>query len=232
MNVVITGASRGIGKAIANRFAAAGHTLLLSSKHNDWLTAAVDEIKSKYPQVKVLHKSADLSVKDEVMQLAAWCNEQGNTDILINNAGIYFPGNIHDEPDGQLEKTMAINLFSAYHLTRAILPGMIRNKSGHIFNICSIASLDAYEGGGSYSISKYALNGFSKNLRNELMPHHIKVTSVFPGAVHTDSWGDFDNSHQRIMEADDIAQMIYAATMLSPQAVVDEITITPQLGAL
>ena len=98
--------------------------------------------------------------------------------------------------------------------------------------MCSVASLGAYENGGSYSISKFALNGFSQNLREEMKAHHIKVTAVFPGAVMTDSWGDYDNTSNRIMQANDIAKMIYAAAQLSPQACVEEILIRPQLGDL
>ncbi len=109
---------------------------------------------------------------------------------------------------------------------------MMARKSGHIFNMCSVASVKAYPGGGSYSISKFALNGFSQNLRHELMPHGIKVTGVFPGAVLTDSWGNYDNTDKRIMEPSDIAEMIFAATQLSPQAVVEDIIIRPLLGDL
>jgi short-subunit dehydrogenase len=109
---------------------------------------------------------------------------------------------------------------------------MIKASKGHVFNICSVASLKAYPGGAGYSISKFALDGLSQNLRHELMPHGIKVTAVFPGAVFTDSWGDFDNSQLRIMEAADIAKMILAASKLSAQAVVEGIIIRPQLGDL
>lgn len=109
---------------------------------------------------------------------------------------------------------------------------MIARRQGHIFNMCSIASLQAYHNGGSYSISKFALMGFSKNLREELKQYNIKVTAVYPGAVMTESWSGFDNTTQRIMEADDIAAMIVAATKLSPQAVVEDIIIRPQLGDL
>ena len=123
---------------------------------------------------------------------------------MVNNAGIYKHGKCIDEEDNQMEQMLAINFFSAYHLTRALVPKMIEKKSGHIFNLCSIASLQSYEGGGSYSISKFALNGFSQNLRHELKNFGIKVTTVFPGAVHTDTWGDYDNSKHRIMEANDI----------------------------
>jgi short-subunit dehydrogenase len=131
-----------------------------------------------------------------------------------------------------MEEMMNTNFYSAYHLTRLLLPDMILEGKGHIFNICSVASLNAYEGGGSYSVSKFALNGFSQNLRHELKRTGIKVTAVFPGAVMTETWGDFDNTANRIMEAGDIASMIVAASKLSQQAVVEEILLRPQLGDL
>jgi short-subunit dehydrogenase len=109
---------------------------------------------------------------------------------------------------------------------------MMQRRSGHIFNICSIASLHAYKNGGAYSVSKYALHGFSKNLREEMKQFNIKVTSVFPGAVFTDAWGNFDNSSHRMIESNDIAKMIYASTQLSPGACAEEIVIRPQLGDL
>jgi NADP-dependent 3-hydroxy acid dehydrogenase YdfG len=109
---------------------------------------------------------------------------------------------------------------------------MMERRSGHIFNLCSIASLHAYDNGGAYSISKFALYGFNKNLREEMKPHNIKVTAVIPGAVLTDSWEGFDNSSKRIMEADDIAKMIFTCTQLSPAACVEDIVIRPQSGDL
>jgi short-subunit dehydrogenase len=153
-------------------------------------------------------------------------------DILINNAGFFEPGNVHDEADGVLERTMAVNLYSAYHLTRILLPAMMKKKSGHIFNICSIAALGAYPGGGAYSISKWAMLGFNNNLRHEMKEHAIKVTAVHPGATMTASWEGFGISPKRIMEVDDISAMILAASKLSPQACVEEIILRPQLGDL
>lgn len=171
-------------------------------------------------------------MKAEVIEFAQWCLSIGAPDILINNAGSYLPGNCSDEPEGNLEKMMDINFYSAYHLTRAVLPAMILNGKGHIFNICSIAALHAYDGGGSYSVSKFALNGFNHNLRHELMKHRIKVTAVYPGAVFTDSWKGFDNSNARIMESNDIAGMVLASSKLTLQANVDEILIRPLEGDL
>jgi len=130
-----------------------------------------------------------------------------------------------------------VNLYSAYHLTRTLLPKMMHQQNtsgsrGHIFNICSIASLKSYKNGGSYSISKFALAGFSKNLREEMKPYGIKVTAVYPGAVYTDSWAGSGIDPKRIMEASDIAEMIYASAQLSPQATVEDIVLRPQLGDL
>jgi short-subunit dehydrogenase len=135
-----------------------------------------------------------------------------------------------------LENQIATNLYSAYHLTRTLLPKMMQNPSaglrGHVFNICSIAGLQPYKNGGAYSISKFAMDGFSKNLREEMKEYGIKVTTVYPGAVLTNAWGNFDNSNHRIMEAADIAQMVYTASQLSAGACVEEIVMRPQLGDL
>jgi short-subunit dehydrogenase len=232
MNIIITGASKGIGYAIAEIFAAHGHDLYVTSKTADALELAVATLKKQYPNVKIESMPADLSQKAEVTNFAHWCLAKTIPTILINNAGYFVPGKLQDEADGQLQDQLNINLFSAYHLTRALLPSMIENKAGHIFNICSIASLAAYENGGAYSISKFALLGFSKNLRLELKDKGIKVTSVCPGAVFTNSWAGSGVDPKRIMEASDIAKMIYAASQLSPQAVVEDIVMRPQLGDL
>jgi short-subunit dehydrogenase len=232
MNIIITGASKGIGFAIAQQFAAHGHDLFLTSKTEENLKIAVAELQSQYPLISIKYFVADLSQKNNVDSFSNWCLHQTQPNILINNAGYFVPGQLQNEADGQLQDQLNTNLFSAYHLTRAILPSMIAQKTGHIFNICSIASLAAYENGGAYSISKFALLGFSKNLRLELKDKGIKVTAVCPGAVYTHSWSGSGVDPKRIMESHDIAKMIYASTQLSPQAVVEDIVMRPQLGDL
>lgn len=229
---VITGGSKGIGKAIAEKFATAGYTILLCARNENNLRETAEEIGVKHKHAVVNYFSADLSDKTAVIAFAEWCLQQGTPTILVNNAGTYLPGNTWDEPGGNMEEMMNTNFYSAYHLTRLLLPGMISAGHGHIFNICSIASIHAYDGGGSYSVSKFALNGFTRNLRHELKKTGIKVTAVLPGAVMTETWGDFDNSANRIMEAEDIAVMVLAASGLSEQAVVEEIVLRPQLGDL
>lgn len=232
MNIIVTGASKGIGFAIAKAFAAAGHHLFLTSKTPADLANAAAELQQAYPSVQIEYVHADLSIKGQVHCFSEWVLARTVPDVLVNNAGYFLPGQLQDEADGQLEAQLNANLFSAYHLTRDLLPAMLKVKQGHIFNICSIASLQAYPNGGSYSISKYALLGFSANLRLELKDKGIKVTAVCPGATFTNSWKGSGVSEERIMETDDIAKMIYAATQLSPQAVVEDIVLRPQLGDL
>jgi short-subunit dehydrogenase len=233
MNAVITGASRGMGKAVAQIFALHGYNLYLSSKSEEHLLQTLGELKASYPKINIEAKAFDLGKKPEAQLFGEWVAGSADTiDVLVNNVGTFIQGNISSEPDGALEQMLEVNLYSAYHTTRALLPKMMAEKSGHIFTMCSIASLAAYPNGGAYSISKYALLGFTKNLRKELMPYNIKVTAIIPGAVYTDSWKGSGVAESRIMEAEDIAMMIYTTSRLSSQATVEEIVIRPQLGDL
>ncbi|HUZ59601.1 MAG TPA: SDR family oxidoreductase [Hanamia sp.] len=232
MNIVISGASKGIGKAITEKFAASNNNIFICSRNEKELASTTKEINSKYNN-SVAFFAADLTNKNDVINFTNWILGKSDTiDVLINNAGQFIPGSIFNEEDGVLEKMISFNLFSAYYLTRALLPYMMKKKSGHIFNMSSIAALSAYHNGGSYSISKYALMGFSKNLREEMKPYNIKVTTVYPGAVYTSSWNESGVLPQRIMEAGDIANMVYTTSLLSPQACVEDIVMRPLLGDL
>lgn len=233
MIAVITGASRGIGKAVAEIFALHGYHLYLCSRSETHLLETVEELKTKYPNIAIEAQAFDLGKKEQAFLFAEWVSSNASIiDVLVNNAGSFVPGNVSDEPDGALEEMMDVNLYSAYHTTRVLLPKMKAAQTGHIFTLCSIASLQAYPNGGAYSISKFALLGFTKNLRHELKQYNIKVTAVIPGAVYTDSWKGSGFAESRLMEAHDIASVIYNATKLSPQATVEEIIIRPQLGDL
>ncbi len=232
MNIIITGASRGLGYAIADKFAANGHNLFICSQNEVTLYKAMGSLTTKYPDITVKAKPFDLSDPKKVKDFGYWALKETKPDVLINNAGQFLPGSVYNEEEGTLEKMISINLYSAYHLTRVILPEMIRQKHGHIFNICSIASFQAYPNGGAYSISKFALAGFSKNLREEMKPHGIKITAVYPGAAYTDSWASAGVDPNRLMEAKDIADMIFTSSQLSPRACVEDIILRPQLGDL
>lgn len=231
MNIVITGASSGFGKAIAEKFASSGHQLWLCSRNAVKLYAVVEGLVNAYPGSVIKARPFDLSIKEEAIAFGQWILSQGAVpEILVNNAGQFLPGTIETEEEGVLEKMIAVNLYSAYHLTRALLPSMIGAGQGLIVNICSIASLKAYPNGGAYSISKYAMAGFSSNLREELKPKGIRVTAIFPGASYTGSWEGSGLERSRFMEASDLAEMVFGLTLLSPKAVVEDIVMRPQGG--
>jgi short-subunit dehydrogenase len=231
MNAVITGASKGIGKAIAEKLAREGWNVAICARNAPALEAARMAIQQQNPAVTVLAVQTDMGVKEQVLSFASQVKAAFPTiDMLVNNAGIFVPGALHQEEEGLLENMMAVNVYSAYHLTRQLLPIMMRQKKGHIFNMCSTASHKAYPNGGSYSITKYALLGFSKNLREELKPHHIKVTAISPGPTLTASWDGFEAPPNRMMPPEDVANVVWAAYTLADQTVVEEILLRPMLG--
>lgn len=230
---VITGATHGIGKAIAERLLQEGFSIAICARNGGELAALQLTWQQEYPTATILAEITDVADKKALATFANAVTQAFPTiDILVNNAGIYMPGNLMDETDGHLEAMMEVNLYSAYYLTRMLLPSIKTSAKGHIFNMCSVASLKAYPGGGSYSISKYALLGFSDNLRHELMDDNIRVTAICPGATDSRSWEGSGVARERIMEATDVADMLWAAYNLSSQAVVETLVLRPQLGDL
>lgn len=230
---VITGATKGIGRAIAESLAGEGYHLAVNSRNEDDLKEMQATFAEAYPDIKVFVRPTDMSIKTEVQDFGLWVKDKLKTvDVLVNNAGFFIPGAIVEEEDGALEAMMNTNLYSAYYLSRSLVGDMIKEKKGHIFNICSIASIIAYPNGGSYSISKFAMLGFSKVLREELKETGIKVTSILPGATWSHSWQGVDLPTARLMQAKDVAEAVVSATRMSPSAVVEEIILRPQLGDL
>ena len=230
---VITGATKGIGRAIAETFAQAGYNLAVNARSEEDLKTMKETFAQAYPEIKVFIKPTDMSVKAQVMEFGKFVKDElGQVDILVNNAGIYIGGAVIEEEDGALEAMINTNLYSAYYLSRNLIGGMISAQKGHIFNICSIASIIAYPNGGSYSISKFAMLGFSKVLREELKETGVKVTSILPGATWSNSWQGVDLPTARLMQASDVAEAVLSASKMSPSAVVEEIILRPQLGDL
>lgn len=223
--VFVSGASKGIGLAVAHRFLAEGFDVAVNASTE----ASLEQVRMTYPQFKIYR--ADMSQKSEVENLAKWLNQDfGPLDVLVNNVGRFLPGSVHSESDEAFEMMMHTNVFSNYYLTKRVLPAMMERQSGTIFNLCSIASIMAYANGGAYSISKHALLGFSKVLREEMKPHGIRVVSVLPGATLTASWEGVDLPPERFMPAEDVASIIWDTYKLSPRTVVEEILLRPMLG--
>ena len=233
MKVIITGATKGIGRAIATAFAEKGADLAINARTESDLENMKADFEKAYPSINILAKATDMRDKASVLAFADYVKSQwGTIDVLVNNAGVFIPGELAKEEEGMLEQMIETNLYSAYYLTRALLPLMHAHKKGHIFNICSIASLIAYPNGGSYSISKFALLGFSKVLREELKEKSIKVTAILPGATWSNSWAGVDLPESRLMQAEDIAKAVLGAFEMGPSAVVEEVVVRPLLGDL
>jgi short-subunit dehydrogenase len=229
--IVVTGGSKGIGRAIIEKFAASGFDIITCSRNDDELRQMKASLENQYKEITVLYQAADMSNKAQVKSFTDYVIKQNRVvDVLVNNAGYFIPGEITTEPEGTLESMIDANLYSAYYTTRGLSESMKTATSGHIFNICSIASIKAYSNGGSYAISKFAMLGFSKCLREELKTFNIRVTAVMPGATKTRSWEGVDLPDNRFMRTEDIADTVYAAYTLSKNSVVEEIIIRPQLG--
>ncbi|WP_461074583.1 SDR family oxidoreductase [Spirosoma flavus] len=218
--IVVTGGTKGIGLAVAERFVAEGFDAVVCARSVDNITGD-----------GLLPFAADLSTRTGVNELLHYIKSLNRpVDMLLNNTGIFLPGQIHNEDEGTFEKLMSTNVASAYHLTRGLVGDMMTRRQGHIFMMCSTASITAYTNGGSYCISKFALLGMSRVLREELKSYDVKVTAVLPGATLTASWQGTDLPEERFMKPGDVADSIWASYSLSKSAVVEEILIRPQLG--
>ncbi|MFC6224218.1 SDR family oxidoreductase [Hymenobacter artigasi] len=233
--IVVTGGSKGIGRAVVARFLKAGFPVATCARSATDLAALTTELTTEVPGAVLHTLPADLSQQADCVRFAEFVLALGlPVDVLVNNAGAFIPGRLQDEPaDGsQLRQMLAVNLLSAYDVTLPLLPGLIARGQGHIFTICSTASITAYPNGGSYGIAKHALLGFTKNLREELKANGVRVTAVLPGPTLTASWAGVELPAERFVQADDVAEALFSAYSLSPHAVVEELLIRPQLGDL
>lgn len=230
--VVVTGGTKGIGKAIIHSFSALGYSIATCARNEEDLSSLKAEIETKYEN-KVHVLKADLSLKNSTESFVEFVLMIGKpVEVLVNNTGKFVPGEIHTEEEGTLEGMINTNLYSAYRVTRGLISKMKKAQRGYIFNICSTASIMAYENGGSYCISKFALYGMSKVLREEMKPHGVKVTSVLPGATFTSSWEGVELPESRFIKPEDIAEMVVSTFKLSDRCVVEDLVIRPQLGDL
>lgn len=229
---VITGGSRGIGAELIRVFAANGYHIATYGRNEQRLKQLKQEIERTF-KVQLNYSLIDAASAQAVREFGNWCLNLGpQVRVLINNAGQFIPGNLMEEKEGGLRQMLSLNLESAYELSRVIVPVMKSKKTGHIINICSVASLKAYPAGGSYAISKAGLMSFSQNLREELKSHGVRVTAVYPGATWTDSWAGSGYPQERFIPVGDLAKIVWNCHDLSEHTVVEDIILRPQLGDL
>lgn len=231
MNAIVTGATKGMGRAIVMELAANNYNITFCARDEKEVQTLLDELRKIYSHQQFFGMRADMGESSDVREFAEFAEGSlGHVDVLINNAGLYIPSGLMDEVEGCLERQMQVNVFAPHFLSKFFAAKMIGKGKGHIINICSIASLEPVTRAGSYSISKTALLGLTRALREELRPAGVKVTAVLPGSTLTDSWSGTSLPSDWFILSEDIAKSIINCLQMSPGANIDEIIIRPLYG--
>ena len=235
--VFVTGATSGIGKACAEKFAADGDKIIINGRREDRLQELKNDLEEKY-KTEILIAEFDVQKKDEVFNSINNLPEKWRSvDILINNAGLAIGRDLFDEADlNDWETMLQTNVNGLIYVSKAILPFMTKKNSGHIINIGSVAGNEMYERGNIYCASKTAVDAISRSMRIDLLPHHIKVTNIKPGAVETEFSkvrfkGDEEKAAKTYegfvpLSAADIADTIFYCASLPPNVCINDLTIT------
>jgi len=224
---LITGAGKGIGKAVAIALAQEGVNVILMARTTADIQNTANEAREL--GVKALAITADVSNLESVdAAVAQALVEFGTIDILINNAGVGKFGKFLELTPGEFEQVIKINLFGTYYATRAVLPGMIEGQSGDIINISSTAGLKGAAVTSAYSASKFAVMGLTESLMQEVRKHNIRVTALTPSTVATDMAKDLnltDGNPDKVMQAEDFAELIIAQLKLNRRVFIKESSI-------
>ena len=231
--ILITGASQGIGAAIAKNFAkeVKGVRLALVARNVTGLQTTAKACAKLGAKAGVYE--CDVSNAESVALMAgAVIRSFGPVDVLINNAGAFTMAPFVDTKVDEFDRMIAVNLRSAFLVTQAFLPAMLKRKRGDIFFLSSIAGLGAYPNAAAYCAAKFGVTGLAKVLRAETKDHGVRVCCVHPGATWSPSWEQSGVKPERIMPAEDIARAILDVYRLSRRTVVEEIVLRPQLGDL
>lgn len=226
---LITGASRGIGEAIALKLAGEGHSLALCGRDETRLRNLTLKIKEMGNEVEFY--CVDVTDAVSVIQTVDVIKSQfGKIDNLINNAGVGVFKKFVDTSLNELKKQMDVNLYGVYSFTRAVIEDMIARKSGMILNVSSMAGKNGFVYGTTYAATKHALMGFSRSLMLEVREHNVRVAVVCPGTVETDMVSDAPfkpMNNSTILQSEDIADVVATIIKLPPQAMVHEVEIRP-----
>lgn len=223
---LISGASRGIGLAVAKRLAAMGAQVCICARGAKRLEEAQREIARAGG--KCIAVAADVSRAAEVSALVQETEKRmGPVEILVNNAGTGYFGPTHEAPEEKWDAVLDANLKSVFLLSKAVAPGMIARRSGHIVNIASIAGKSAFAGGGIYCASKWGLLGLTQCMAEDLRQHGIRVSAVCPGSVNTEFSPHTGKDASKMLQPEDIAHAVAAMVTQAPQSFISEIVLRP-----
>ena len=223
---LITGGNRGIGKAIAHRLAAMGAAVAICGRDTATLEAAANELVAT--GARVHWQRADVTRSVEVAALVAQTESSlGAISILVNNAGIGLFGPIHEKTEQEWDTLLDTNLKSLFLVSRAVIPGMMERKSGDIINISSMAGKSTFAGGGLYCASKWAVQGLSGCMAEDLRGYGIRVSTVCPGSVATEFSGRGPKDASKVLTAQDVAHAVAMIATQGPQSFLSEVHLRP-----
>ena len=235
--ILITGATSGIGKAVAEKFAANGWNCIITGRRQERLSQLKNELENKY-NAKVLSLCFDVRDRQSVFnQINSLSGEWRHIDVLINNAGLALGRSNFEESDMDDWETMIdTNLKGLLYVSKAVVPLFIEKKKGHIINIGSIAGKEVYPMGNVYNLTKHGVDSISRSMRMELLRHQIKVTAVHPGAVDTE-FSDVRFKGDKVkrdavyagyepLHADDVAEVIFYSATLPAHVCINDLVVT------
>lgn len=221
---IVTGASRGLGKAIAHALAGDGYDLFLSARSEQSLHALKADLHTIHG-VKVRIDAVDFNVEEAVSAYGRRLAEEvGTVDVLVNNLGIFNPDTLEDV-ETFLDQHMRVNFYGAFHLTQALLKKLENQGHGHIFNVLSVVNHHPRVDAAGYTISKFALFGYHRLLQKSLKPKGIKVTGLFPSSINTSSWDGVDAPKDDFVQPEDIASLIVNVLHMQRGTVVSDIDL-------
>ena len=223
---IVTGASRGIGFAIAAELARRGYRLAMLARDQKALEGAARRLGASAPEVKTfpcdVRDAAQVNAASE--KILAWA---GRVDVLVNNAGIGGFGAIHELTDEVWDDTLDTNLRGVFLCSRAVAPEMIRQRSGYIINISSLAGKNFFAGAAAYCASKWGLMGLTKCMAEDLRGYGIRVTAICPGSVHTEFSPHAGKDPKKMLQPEDVARTVGWLLDQSPTSFASEIELRP-----
>lgn len=223
---LVTGASRGIGFAIAETLGRLGAKIAICARDIKKLEAAADKLRAS--GYEVLAARADVTRASEIASLVQkTLHAFGPIEILVNNAGIGYFGPIQNATEENWDNVLDTNLKSVFLVTKAVAPGMIEQKRGHVINIASLAGKNTFKNGGIYCASKWGLMGLTGCMAEDLREFGIRASAICPGSVNTEFSPHTGKDGGKLLQSDDIAHAVEMIVTQAPESFISEVLMRP-----